>query len=259
MDEFVCSVYRHRMESSTNRIWNELGLNSKWSVGCVSDLIQSCNWKNKEEWESFYYQSGKDRNLLIKGNEALLNNFLMPYQQFSRVDRSLQQINFWHGRTKEDLAARAQILYEHVKDDCNHLSFEDCCEIVRFRTICQTWNGIVVAEKKCIELLHRELPFLTFKKSTGEDDYSYAIDYEVFSGDVLIAGIQIKPLSYLGNTLYLQDARRINNLKFSAYRRDKNAIVIVVIYERDRTTRELVIRDIDGIKKQLSLLSKNSQ
>lgn len=253
MDEFVCAVDRHRMESSTNRIWNELGLNSKWSVGCVSDLIQSRKWKNKEEWESFYYQSGEERNLLVKGNESLLNNFLMPYHQFSRVDRSLQQINFWHGRTKADLNARAQVLYDHVKNDRNNLSLEECCEIVRFRTICQTWNGIVIAEKKCIEILHRELPSLTFKKSSGEDDYSYAIDYEVFSGEVLVAGIQIKPLSYLGNTIYLQDARRINNLKFGAYKKEKNANVIVVVYERDRATRELVIRDIDGIKKQLSI------
>lgn len=54
MDEFILSIDKEKFRS-TNAKWNKLMLNDPWSVGYVSTLIETANWKNKEEWETTYY------------------------------------------------------------------------------------------------------------------------------------------------------------------------------------------------------------
>lgn len=230
MEEFIRPFDYRRMES-TNDMWNQLNLNSKWSIGCVSELIQKKNWSSKEEWENFYYKSGEERNGLIGDNGAILNNFRMSYSQHNSQPSPLKAINYYHGRTKEDLMERAKVLYEAVKNNGHNLSLEECYECVRFRTICQTWNGIVVAETRCISILQKTFPNLKFEKAKGDIDYDYEVDYEVYSKDgKLLLGLQIKPSSYFGYSQYLISARAINENKFKAYREAKGVDVLIVIY-----------------------------
>lgn len=231
MDEFVCSLDYTRRES-TNDAWNKLNLNSKWSVGCVSELIQSKKWSSKEEWESFYYNSGEERLSLISGNENVLNNFRMSFWQHSKQPDELKSINYYHGRTREDLMEKARVLYDAVKGNGYNLSLDECFECVRFRTICQTWNGIVIAEGKCIDLLRRKFSNYEFRKAEGDVDYDYEVDYEVYYKDKLVLGLQIKPNTYFGNSDYLRDARQINARKFRAYKESRGVEVCVVVYDK---------------------------
>ena len=247
MDEFVRKLDYRKMES-TNDMWNRLCLNSKWSVGCVSELIQAKSWSSKEEWEAFYYKSGEERNKLLGANAAILNNFRMSYAQHNSQPDSLKEINYYHGRTKEDLMEKAKVLYDAVKYNGYNLTLEDCYECVRFRTICQTWNGIVVAEAKCIDILSKLYPTLEFAKAQGDVDYEYEVDYEVKKDGKVILGMQIKPHSYLWNSPYLVSARRINQLKYAAYKKATGADVQVVVYNKKEAS---YIINLDEIARKI--------
>lgn len=60
MEEFKLSINIDKFRS-TNGIWNDLMLNDPWSVGYVSQLIETKEWVSKEEWEEFYYLKGKEK------------------------------------------------------------------------------------------------------------------------------------------------------------------------------------------------------
>lgn len=206
---------------STNKIWNELRLNDPWSVGYVSDLVERKPFRTKEEWENFYYNSGLERNnLLLKlapKTRNLLNDFLLIKNnpdQVKAISKSLIALNTFFGRTRDDLILKAHVLCEksHRK-----LSLDECFSCVRFRIICETWNGIIVREKNTIKNLQKRFPKFIFRKVEGQRDYEYAIDYELFYAEKLLGAIQIKPKSYLSNTPYINKAKRANERKHQRY------------------------------------------
>lgn len=219
MDEFVLPIDVNKFRS-TNAMWNHLMLNDPWSVGYVSTLIELKEWVNKEEWEQFYYESGKERKSLIGTNAEILENYLLPFQNKSVIDKlswSLKNINTQYGRTIEDLERKGNTLYEHVKDNGYGLTPSDCFQCVRFRTICETWNGIILRENNTIATLQRNFPSFTFKKTSGEEDHLYAVDYIVCLGEKEICALQIKPKSYLWNAPYITKARNANAQKNATF------------------------------------------
>lgn len=239
MDEFINSLNISKFES-TNSQWNELMLNDPWSVGFVSSLIESKSFKNKEEWEDFYYHSGEERdyklskydqNIVEKLNDELL--ILKHKKEVLELDKTLKNLNFYHGRTKTQIEKKGNILYQEAIKRGIKISNEECIESVRFRTICQTWNGIIIREKKSIELLKIKFPDCHFEKTDGDFDYKYAVDYHMKKNDVLICGIQIKPGSYaMSNSNYVQKAREANKRKNMKYTDIFKVPVFDIIFEK---------------------------
>ena len=227
MEEFVLSIDKEKFRS-TNAAWNNLMLNDPWSVGYVSQLIETKEWSTKEEWELFYYDSGIKREQLLGSQAALLNDDSLQLNNKSAImglSWNLKNLNYQYGRTKEDLKKKAIKLQGHAKN----LTIDECYECVRFRTICETWNGIIVRENNTIKTLSSMFPSLLFKKTDGETDHTFAVDYEVFRSGVLKYGIQIKPKSYTFNAPYLQKARFANQQKYTAYFNMKGVNVLTVI------------------------------
>lgn len=234
MDEFTLTIDIAKFRS-TNAKWNELMLNAPWSIGYVSTLIKTKEWQNKEEWEEAYYLSGEERNRLIKEHKSFspdyFNNIAIPYNKniYNTIPSSIKSINTQYGRTLEDLRQKAEILYKAVKDNGHNLSLEECFECVRFRIICETWNGIALREKKTLETLKRVFPSLLFIKSDGEIDYKYAVDIQVYQGHHLLCALQIKPPSYLGDTPYIAKAKFANLKKNEDYHQFYGVPVFTVI------------------------------
>ena len=108
-------------------------------------------------------------------------------------------------------------MFDYVSSKNINISLEECIECVRFRTICETWNGIIIREKNTIETLKRRFLSLTFEKTIGEFDHKFAVDYELRFSGKLVCGVQIKPKSYLGNAPYLKKAQQANKYKNSEY------------------------------------------
>lgn len=123
MDEFVLKIDENKFRS-TNDTWNRLMLNDPWSVGYVSTLIETTNWKNKEEWEEAYYASGSVRDKYIEQNAVALgyskeffNDTTVPHnkQKYYALDWSIKNINTQKGRTKEDFHAKGKFCMKQLR------------------------------------------------------------------------------------------------------------------------------------------------
>ena len=235
MDEFVLPIDVAKFRS-TNAAWNNLMLNDPWSVGYVTALIALEPFKRKEDWEKFYYDSGLKREGLIAGLNFDEKGILQD-EQLVRTDKSrilklryeLKNLNNQFGRTKERLFRKGQILYDNVKDNGYELTVDECFEAVRFRVICETWNGVIIRENNTIENLQNLFPDLEFRKVSGEMDHKYAVDFEVYKDNRLSLGLQIKPQSYTWNAPYIQKAKYANKMKNNEYFKEFNVKVYDVI------------------------------
>ena len=148
MDLFINTVDPDKFRA-TNAPWNDMGLNSRNNIGTVTKLISEKVFKNKEEWEEYYYE---------------------------------------HGRSKEYLAGVGKRLYDEVKSTVD-ISLEECIECVRYRTVCETWNGIMLREPNTIKTLQTITNNkFDFRKTEGDFDCDYAVDFEMFNGDELLCG-----------------------------------------------------------------------
>jgi len=177
---------------ATNNTWNLLGLNSPQNVGMVSEIISQKPFSSKEEWEEYYYI---------------------------------------HGRSKEYLATVGQKLYDAVKGNLN-ISLEECVECVRFRVICETWNGIILREINTIKQLNLIYDNKYDFRKTGDSDFDFAVDYEMYHADKLLCGIQIKPTSYLtSDAEYIRRAKRCNIEKNERYEEKFGVPVITITSE----------------------------
>lgn len=221
MDEFILNIDKDKFRA-TNSAWNSLMLNSPWSVGYVTSLIETQAWSSKEEWANFYYESGEERIKLTPPDYAqILNDFELirsNSSMISSLSSSLKNLNFNYGRTLSDLENKAKVLHENMITQSINISFEDCLECVKFRIIGETWNGVIIREKNTIIFLQKLFPSIEFRKTTGDIDHAYAVDYELYKNDNLLAAIQIKPQSYAtGYAHYLVAAREANRKKNLAY------------------------------------------
>lgn len=255
MNEFTLQIDEAKFRR-TNGPWNDLYLNDPWSVGYVSTLIETRTFLNKEEWEQFYYDSGVERQLKVQSLpiqvQGLLNDHTLKRtnpQQIDRLDWYTKNLNFQFGRTKHDFLTKGEILYDHFKQTGIDITLEECVECVRYRTICETWNGIILRERNTIKQLSEIFPTLEFVKTTGEFDHRYAVDYEIKSNNQLICGIQIKPKTYTFNTSYILKARNANARKNQEYFNTFQRQVFDII---SKTSGE--IENIDVIDKIKSVM-----
>lgn len=199
-------------------------LNDPWSVGYVSRLIESRPFNCKEEWESFYYDSGKERLKKMSAfslkNQALLNNESLIRFEKERVQRFTQgfkELNWSYGRTKLELQLKGELLFNQIRLKQDDITLKDCQSAVRFRVICDTWNGIVLREHNTVKKLQETFKDITFVKKDGDFDYKYGVDYELHKSGKLYCAIQIKPQSYTYNNHYIEKARSANQKKNKDY------------------------------------------
>ncbi|WP_423819193.1 MjaI family restriction endonuclease [Salinimicrobium sp. TIG7-5_MAKvit] len=235
MDAFVNDI-DHRAFAKTNAPWNQLMLNDPWSVGYVTTLITLKPFANKEEWESFYYEMGEYRQRQLKAlsphQSSVLKDFQLKLKDPEKVRTlpfNLININTQNGRTQGELEEKGIKLYEYMKSEHPEISLKDCVKAVRFRVICETWNGVILREKRTAESLRSNFPQFQFNETSGENDHKYAVDFEVYRNGKLLCGIQIKPRSYLANTPYLIRAKAANKRKFEEYFQAFGVSVFIII------------------------------
>ncbi|PCJ84098.1 MAG: hypothetical protein COA57_09920 [Flavobacteriales bacterium] len=235
MDKFELTIDKNIFER-TNSLWNELMLNDPWSVGYVSTLIESKNFQVKKEWEEFYYHSGENRNKLIKQltidkQEMLNNEQLIKTNKnvINKLNWNLKNLNTQYGRTKSQLKHKGEILFKTSQKIGIQISEAECFEAVRFRTICQTWNGIIIQERNTIKNLKQTFSNCVFEKTKGDFDHKYAVDYILNRGNEKICGIQIKPKSYTYDTPYLRKAKEANRKKNNEFKEQFGCPVFNII------------------------------
>lgn len=255
MNEFTNLLAIGRFER-TNGLWNALLLNDPWSVGYVTTLIEAKEFLAKEEWEDYYYRSGEIR-------EAELSKLSLPLQEklndeqlvfrckseISQMDWNLKNLNFNYGRTKQQLNRKGKILFDVALEKGIDITEAECVEAIRFRVICQTWNGVVVRERKTVELLKQIFSTINFVKTAGDFDYEYAVDYQLYKGNKLVCGIQIKPGSYdRSNAPYVHNAKAANKRKNDKYYTIFGVPVFDIIYEKGQILNSQVVENIKRLE-----------
>ena len=254
MDEFINSLNIGRFES-TNGLWNDLMLNDPWSVGYVTTLIETKEFLDKEDWENYYYSSGEAREAKLSKLNLQLRQTLNDEQlvlrnkgEISQMDWNLKNFNFNYGRTRQQINRKGKILFDAALQRGINITEPECIEAVRFRTICQTWNGVIIRERKTIQSLKQAFPNIGFIKTAGDFDYEYAVDYQLYDGDKLLCGIQIKPSSYdRSNASYVRNAKAANKRKNDNYYNRFHVPVFDIIYEKGQILNSQVLKSIEKL------------
>jgi hypothetical protein len=238
MDEFVLHM-DPELYRKTNALWNDNKFNAPWKVGYVAKLIESKTFLTKEEWEEFYYQSGKERLGILYSYPLLLAILNGDDSVLPKLNDHQKALNFDYGRTQNDLKRMALLLQQLMRLHNVELNDEEAFEVVRFRIICETWNGIIIRERKAITYLESLGLGYDYRKISPEEDYKYGVDYEVFLGGELRFGLQIKPMSYkTGDTAYLANVREANLRKNINYFHHKGVPVHYIYVNGDQVIFE---------------------
>lgn len=243
----------------TNAVWNELRLNTSWSIGSVASLIEKGTFRTKEEWKEFYFHSGNQRLEKLKQmnlSEDLKRKVIL-IRPDGEIPYNVKRLNYEYGRTRGSLAFKGEVLYNEIVKRGNPygLTKRECQYAVFYRVIAESWNGVVVRERNTMDALQIELKkqgvIVSCKKTSGRIDYKYEVDYELFKNDTLLCGIQVKPPSYLQDTPYLRETKEVNEYKNRKYKQDYK---VDVFYVYSKTNGEIVNEEV--IEEIISYISK---
>lgn len=248
MDIFENKISLNKYRS-TNQIWNSLGLNKAWSVGYTSKLIKDKNFKSKEEWYNYYFDSGEKR----------LKELNKLTKETNNIDR-IKELNYYYGRTKHEISQKGSLLYSEIVKQGNpkSLTEKECQYIAFYRVVAETWNGIICRELNTIENLKNKLKERGFYDvliidTSAKFDYTYGIDFEIYHEGNVICGLQIKPESYLKNNILLTSVKSINDQKNKEYKvkYKRDIIYIYSDYNGD-------IKNKNSIEDIMQLIKKSS-
>jgi len=214
----LCSVDPSLLQKS-NEIWNLLALNAPWSVGLTSYLIRQSHFLDFQAWKRFYFSSGDQRLQLMADLmpdiQRVLREASPTYARLVLGDLSdYEFLTHRYGRSSAEFDHKAEILsqgyFAHTGED---LLVKEARELIEYRVLGETWNGIYIRETLAIARLKTDFPQVSFKPINAQLDYLYGVDYLISKNEQLIAGLQIKPLSYGSQKPYVQKAKAANKAK----------------------------------------------
>lgn len=119
----------------------------------------------------------------------------------------------------------------HIKFEYG-IDWKDASQYVYYRTVGQTWNGMQ-EEMSVITQLSEYFPLIDFEKAPYELDERYFTDWQGFSGEDLLFGIQVKPHTYkLMNSAY-QVKSKENHSKQKEEYKQKYKVGHFMVYYKD--------------------------
>lgn len=219
-----CPVNKTVLQNS-NEIWNLLSLNSPWSVGLTSYLIRQAEFDSYSDWREFYFSSGDLRLIEIEKLEPNIQHSLIYYSAYhaQMIVNDLSEYNdiaYRYGRSLMEFDHKAEVLCQgYFGHTGESISIAQARQLIEYRVLAETWNGIYIREVSTINKLKSIYPKLVFKSISAQKDFEYGVDYLIYYDKNLICGLQIKPLSYRSTKSYVERAKAANkakNEKFSS-------------------------------------------
>jgi hypothetical protein len=222
----------HKLLQLTNEPWNQLQLNSPWSVGMVSQLIRQEDFTSYQNWRAYYYSSGLERAEQMQ-NISPSTRYVLDYlgprsAKIMLKEEYLQYINLQHnhGRSRSILLHRSGILRNALNPK---LTLNEAYQIVEYRVLGETLNGIYIREKSFENHIKRLDKSITTVHAVGQLDYQYAIDYELYRDGALICAVQVKPKSYQSDKSYVRRAKSANKIKNDMYTQEFGKPVLTIL------------------------------
>ena len=183
--------------------------------------------------KSIYQNLNRDKDLNKLFRPDKIGKCSMLFDKFKKT-AEIQNKDSWKVfYLKQSNVMALKNIVDYIQHK-HHLNFNDASDYMIYRIIGQTWNGMV-NEHRIIDRLKEKHPFFIFKKSDYETDKNYFTDIEVFLGQKLILGIQIKPISYKNmNTDYQIQAKKNHQEQAENYKL-KNKCDHLILYYNENT------------------------
>lgn len=237
--------YRMKLRQSpafgyTNSVWNNLNLNSGWSIGLLMKITENVSFQTFEEWEEYYFETAKKRQVklqeLPETKRLQLMNLRGIYTDSFTYKEGLTQeeinLNEGYGRTLEELRYLALHLYKGVLDkgDRYGITPEECFLFTYIRVIDEAWIGMA-RELNTIQTLENAFPHHIFIKTTPDFDRRYSVDVEMYDTKRrLLCGIQIKSTKYhRADRGIINSAKKINEER-NGYYEQMNRVPVLYAY-----------------------------
>lgn len=177
------------------------------------------------------------------------NKAINKYFRSSSVGKCMQLIDDFF-RTAQDFNKRAWVNYYYDKMGTARLTeITDAIteqtkidrEIIKryvfHRVLGQTYNGFVT-EIKVLQQMQKEFEGLDFTKTDYLLDEQYFTDFEVYCGNELVFGGQIKPISYLYMSSPYQKKAKENHEKQRQAYSDMFRVPHLIVYYDDGKLHE---------------------
>jgi len=134
----------------------------------------------------------------------------------------------------------------NISGICSDLDKGTINDYVHFRIIGQTWNGFI-NELNVIREIQNDFPNIDFRKANYELDESYFTDWEAYVNDMLLFGIQIKPITYkYMNTPYQMRAKENHEVQRELYKKEFGVPHYLFYYQDNRLyDKEYIINQIN--------------
>ena len=183
--------------------------------------------------KSIYQNLNRDKDLNKLFRPDKIGKCSMLFDKFKKTVE-IQNKDTWKVfYLKQSNVMALKNIVDYIQDK-HLLNFTDASDYMIYRVVGQTWNGMV-NELRIIEKLKEKHPLFIFKKSDYETDQNYFTDIEVFFGQKLILGIQIKPISYKNmNTDYQIQAKKNHQEQAEKYKL-KNKVNHLILFYNENT------------------------
>lgn len=219
--------------NSTNKKWNDLKLNHKKNIGCLMFIAKKSKATTFEEWEKYYFSSGRERKELLKS--------FMSRDEYIRVNNE-------YGRTEDELLNIAKEFKKHI-----NLPLKTLYNFVYIRVIDETWIGLnrEITAFNIIKDICSKYEGLDVYEVDYHKDITYAVDFEIKMKDKIILAIQLKSMKYFKSKLDgTLDIKTVNAKKNRDYTKKYNADVLYLYIGK---------YDIVNIDELIKLLDKFSR
>jgi hypothetical protein len=174
-------------------------------------------FKNKVP-EKLYKELNKDRKLNRYFSAQAVGKCVKIYDDYYHlvtgdISKEGWKKYYYDQVDREALINAAQFIKLKYQTD-----WKEAAEYVFYRTVGQTWNGMQ-EEINIIQQLDKYFPLIDFEKAPYELDSEYFTDWQAFSGEYLLFGIQIKPHTYkLMSSAYQVKARENHTAQKERYK-----------------------------------------
>lgn len=180
---------------------------------------------NKDQGVNYYFRSNRVGKCV-----QIFDDY---YQQASEVTTSGWHDYYFNQCNVQSLREATQYIVQK-----HGLSTKEAKQYIYHRIIGQTWNGMR-EEFNAITQLRDQYPNIEFVKAPYEVDEMYFTDWEAYSSNRLIFGLQIKPHTYqLMNSAYQVKAKENHTEQKKAYM-DRFRVAHFMVYYKDHKVAEL--------------------
>lgn len=210
MDLYINTIPKFKFKL-LNRFWGDLGFASPHIVGLLFAMIEAKAFPTWKKWEKSYLQSGKSRLVLLQKLSVEFKEKVQnpAYFKKSELKWPIYKINYFYGRTNNEILNISQSLYTRVSQENTGsaiISLAEALEFVRFKIIGEPWNQHLLRYTKTIKILQQQFPDIHFKRARIEFVDNYGFRGLVTKNGKPKAGIGVKSPGWLNqpNLLYRQ-------------------------------------------------------